>query len=177
MRLKLNDEDLQKEAGAIDAIEQTRKDQREFQRTLLGELMGCSQQKKIARIKIVREHTGLDLRRAKMVVDAINDEIPFLDMAQHGRDQETLQRLGDENSRLRRQCGESEDKLGKSQSELRLAISTRDAISDRYGKTQEILEKIRSVINILSDETDDGGLILRGLMMTLAGLVDSASDV
>jgi ribosomal protein L7/L12 len=156
MRLNVNEQFKENETfprtnAEAEAIEQTRKDQREFKETLLGELMSVSPQMKIARIKIVRSHTGLDLKRAKMVVDTINDEIPHLDLAKHSKDQETLQRLGDENSRLYGRIADAEDTLHSTQEDLRVAESTRDDISSRYAATQEILQDARSILSVISN--------------------------
>ena len=163
------------EGSAIQVMESIRKTRREFQETLLGDLMNCSAQKKIARIKIVRTHTGLDLKRAKMVVDAINDEIPFLDLAQRGRDQETLQRVGDENSRLRSLAAETEDQLGNARHDLRDAESSLDKLCERYASTQDLLRDARSILQVISNRVSVCPTVSH-LVLGASALLNDACD-
>lgn len=155
---------------------------------LLKRLFEVDQEKKIARIKEVREHSGLNLKDAKEVMDKVNHLIPsFADPEDVKNLTEARQKMWslenqvrdlrlkaenydvvtEEADRLRRQSQRDEEVLGRVQRELTQEQEASDAIRRKVKQALRLTE-------VLLDVTEDKTPVVASLTQAIEALLDEA---
>jgi chromosome segregation ATPase len=166
---------------------------------LLRSIMTVHPEKKIARIKEIRSHTGLNLKHAKSVADQVNIEIPsFANQEsmkevralrdEKWQDKEKIRDLESQVSHLEEvtaSAAQNVEELRRlrhlSQNlEARLGATQRDnnELLQRYANFDSLMEDAIKVLEVLDDRVQDDKTspVVRGLVTALDALVREALE-